>query len=77
MKKCSLLAKKIQDFYNDVSKKRTGKVQLQTNHEFQQTKIKQLNKAYNVDMYSTNLRDGKSFAAEQKICELKKTAFKK
>ena len=29
-------------------------------------------------MYSTNLRDGKTFAAEQKIRELKKkTAFKK
>ena len=73
MKKRSLVPKKIQDFYNDVSKKRTGQMQLQTNHLFQQTKIKQLNKEYDVDMYSTNLRDGKTFAAEQKIRELKKT----
>ena len=45
---------------------------LQTDHKFQQTKIKQLNKKYNVDIYSTNLRGGKAFAAEQKIRELKK-----
>ena len=45
---------------------------LQTDHEFQQTAIKKLNKEFDVDMYSTNLRDGKAFAAEQKIRELKK-----
>ena len=27
-------------------------------------------------MYSTNLRGGKAFAAEQKICELKKLLFR-
>ena len=32
MKKRSLVPKKIQDFYNDVSKKRTGQMRLQTNH---------------------------------------------
>ena len=47
-------------------------MRLQTDCKFQQTNIKKLNKEYNVDMYSTNLRGGKAFAAEQKICELKK-----
>ena len=49
-----------------------GKMRLQTDREFQQTTIKRLNKEFDVDMYSTNLRGGKVFAAEQKICELKK-----
>ena len=46
-------------------------MRLETDCKFQQTNIKRLNKEYNVDMYSTNLRDGKAFAAEKKICELK------
>ena len=45
---------------------------LQTDREFQQRVIKKLNKEFDVDMYSTNLRGGKAFAAEQKIRELKK-----
>ena len=45
---------------------------LQMDHKFQQTNIKKLNKEYDVDMYSTNLRGEKAFAAEQKIRELKK-----
>ena len=45
---------------------------LQTDREFQQANIKKLNKQFDVDMYSTNLRGGKAFAAEQKIRELKK-----
>ena len=52
-------------------------MRLQTNCEFQQTKIKQLNKNFNIDMYSTNLRGGKVLATEQKIREIKKAAFKK
>ena len=52
-------------------------MRLQTDGEFQQTAIKKLNKKFDVDMYSTNLRGGKSFAAEQKIRELKKTAVEK
>ena len=62
----------MQEFYNDISKKRAGKMRLKTDCEFQQTKIKQLSKEYNFDMYNTNLRGGKAFAAEQKIRELKK-----
>ena len=68
---------KNQVFYDDISKKRTKKMRLQTNCEFQQTKIKQLNKNFNIDMYSTNLRGGKVLATEQKIREIKKAAFKK
>ena len=45
---------------------------LQTDREFQQTNIKKFNKEFDVDMYSTNLRGGKAFAAEQKIREFKK-----
>ena len=47
-------------------------MRLQTDREFQQTAIKKLNKEFDVNMYSTNLRDGKAFAAERKIRELKK-----
>ena len=46
-------------------------MRLETDCKFQQKNIKRLNKEYNVDMYSTNLRDGKAFAAEKKNCELK------
>ena len=59
-------------FYQDTKKKRTGKMRLQTDQEFQQTNIKKLNKEYDVEMYSIKLRGGKAFAAEQKLCELKK-----
>ena len=46
-------------------------MRLQTHKEFKQRNIEQLNKLFNVEMYSTHLRGGKAFAAEQKICELK------
>ena len=72
MKKRSVLPKKMLIFYKDILKKRMGKMRLQTDCEFQQTVIKKLNKEFDVDMYSTNLKGGKAFAAEQKIRELKK-----
>ena len=59
-------------FYKDIAKKRMGKMYLQTDREFQQRVIKKLNKEFDIDMYRTNLRGGKAFAAEQKIRELKK-----
>ena len=34
---------------------------------FQLTKIKDLNDKFNVTMFTTSLRGGKAFAAEQKI----------
>ena len=43
---------------------------------FIQNEIKSLNENYNVQMFSTNVRDGKAFAAEQKIRELKKRIFR-
>ena len=44
--------------------------------EFQQNEIKNLNKKYNVEMFSTRVRGGKAFVAEQKIKKFKKK-FKK
>ena len=51
-------------------------MRLQTDQEFQQTNIKKLNKEYDVEVYSIKLRGGKAFAAEEKICELKKLLLK-
>ena len=59
-------------FDNDILSKRIGKIQLQTDLEFNQNKIKQLNKKFDVDMFHTQLRGGKAFAAEQKMREFKK-----
>ena len=47
-------------------------MRLQTDKKFNQNKIKQLNKKLDVEMYHTELRGGKAFAAEQKIREFKK-----
>ena len=46
-------------------------MKLQVDQELQQVKIKDLNELNNVQMFSTSLRGGKAFAAEQKIRELK------
>ena len=45
---------------------------LQMDLEFQQNSIKKLNEENDVEMYSSKIRGGKAFAAEQKIQELKK-----
>ena len=37
-------------FYQDIKRKRTGNMRLQTDQEFQQTNIKKLNKEYDVQM---------------------------
>ena len=47
-------------------------MRLQTDLEFNQNKIKELNKKFDVDMFHTRLCGRKAFAAEQKIRELKK-----
>ena len=44
---------------------------LQVDNEFQQVKIKELNDANNVEMFTSSIKGGKAFAAEQKIRELK------
>ena len=46
-------------------------MKLRVDQEFQQVRIKDLNDLNNVEMFSTSLRGGKAFAAEQKIRELK------
>ena len=46
-------------------------MRLEVNNEFQQVKIKDLNVQNNVEMFTTSVRGGKAFAAEQKIRELK------
>ena len=77
MKKRHLLAKKMEIYYQEVNERRkNNSMRLQTDLEFQQNKIKRLNKKYNVEMFSTKLRGGKTFAAEQKIREFKKLLLK-
>ena len=63
-------------FYQEINNKRKGKMRLQTDLEFQQNEIKKLNKKYDIEMFSTRLRGGKAFAAEQKIREFKKILLK-
>ena len=72
------LFKKIEEFYREIDDKRNKneKMRLQVDLEFQQNKIKELNKKYNVEMFSTKTRGGKAFAAEQKIREFKKILFR-
>ena len=72
MKNRTLLAKNMEIFHNDIKSKRSGKMCLQTDLEFNQNKIKELNKKFDVDMFHTRLHGGKAFTAEQKIRELKK-----
>ena len=72
MKSRKQIRQKLEQFYGDVKSKRKGtKMRLQVDQEFQQVKIKNLNELNNVTMFSTSLRDGKAFPAEQKIRELK------
>ena len=61
----------MEQFYNNIQKKkRNGKrMRLQTDQEFKQQNIYDLTKIFNVDMFTTSLRGGKAFAAEQKIRE--------
>ena len=64
-------------FYEEISNKRSNEtMRLQTDLEFQQNEIKKLNKKHNVEMFSTRVRGGKAFAAEQKIREFKKLLLK-
>ena len=62
---------KLELFYQEIEPKRDQKqeMRLQTDLEFLQTEIKKLNEKYNVNMFSTKLRGGKAFSAEQKIKE--------
>ena len=46
-------------------------MRLLVDNEFQEVKIKDLNDENNVEMFTSSVRGGKAFAAEQKIRELK------
>ena len=78
MRKKSNLAQKIEFFYKEIEQKcnQKEKMRLQADLEFQQNEIKKLNQKYNVEIFSTKIRSGKAFAAEQKIREFKKILFK-
>ena len=54
MKKGPLLKKGLQQFYEDISKKRkpNQEIRLQTDKEFQQNEIKRLNPSNNLTMFS-------------------------
>ena len=77
MKNRSLLLKKSRLFYQDIGKKRTGGMRLQSDLEFKQNQILTLNNEwFNVEMFHTRLKGGKAFAAEQKIREFKELLLK-
>ena len=72
LKSRKYICQKLEQFYRDVeSKRKRKKMRLQVDQEFQQVKIKDLNDIKNVEMFSTTLRGGKAFAAEQTTRELK------
>ena len=72
MKNRSLLAKKLKLFYEDIKQKRTGRMRLETDLEFKQNQIKKLKHEFNIELFHTEVRSGKAFAAEEKIREFKK-----
>ena len=78
MRKKSNLVQKMELFYKEIERQRNQKekMRLQVDLEFQQNEIKKLNQKYNVEMFSTKIRGGKAFAAEQKIREFKKILFR-
>ena len=72
MKSRKQILRKLIFFHNDVKYKRKGKrMRLQVDNEFQLVKIKDLNDESNVEMFTSSVRGGKAFAAEQRIRELK------
>ena len=52
-----------------------SKARLQTDQELKKKEIFDLNKKYNIDIFSTTVRSDKTFAEEQKLRELKKRIF--
>ena len=67
------ILQKMKLFYDEVrSKRKKGKcMRLQVDNEFQQVNIKSLNNENNVEMFTSSVRGGKAFTAEQNIRELK------
>ena len=77
LKTRNLLGKKMEQCYNFIQKtpRNDKKMRLQTDQEFKQWEIYDLKKIFNADMFTTSLRSGKAFAAEQKIKEFKNILF--
>ena len=57
-------------------KEKVQRKRLQTDRNFEQKKMFDLNKQYNVDMCSSVVRGGKVFTTDQKLRELKKRIFR-
>ena len=76
MKSKTFILNEMEIFYKEVEgKRKEQKTRLQTDQEFRQNKIFDLNEKYNVDMFSIAVRGGKACAAEQKLRELIKNSF--
>ena len=72
MKSRRQIRQRLEEFYEELeSKRKSKKMKLQVDQEFQQIRIKDLNELNNVEMFSTSLRGSKAFVAEQKNKELK------
>ena len=72
MKSRKQILQKMKLFYDEVrSKRKRKRMRLKADNEFQKVKLKHLNNENNVDMFTSSVRGGKAFAAEQKIRELK------
>ena len=63
----SLLAKKINFFYNDIQQQRTGLMQSQTDLEFNQNEIKELNKSLTWKCFIHNLEEEMLLLRNKKI----------
>ena len=62
------ILQRLNQFHDEIKNKRKKRnMRLQVDNEFQQVKIKDLNDKYNVEKFSTSVRRGKAFVAEQKI----------
>ena len=71
------ILQKLKLFYDGVRNERKRKrMRLQVDNEFQQVKIKDLNDQNNVEMFTTAVRGGKAFAAEQKIRQFQNLMLK-
>ena len=72
------ILQKMKQFYEDIKNMRKMKktIRLQVDDKFQQVEIKDLNDENNVEIFTSSVRDGKAFAAEKKIRELKSRTAK-
>ena len=70
------ILQKMKVFYDEVKNEIKNKtMRVQVDNEFQQVKIKDLNDENNFKMFTTSIREGKGFTAEQKIREFKTRIF--